>query len=292
VYRDEAQARAALLQMQEMARRRIPIIGSVWEGPLWMLPGTPEQGRTLPPERYADCIEAVARFLVTARDKYDAPVDYFSFNEPDYGGNFKFTPAEMAAFIRQAGPRFRELGLRTKFLVGDTANGSNFPSYARPLLEDRSIAPYLGPLAFHSWDALGVPDARYREIAAMGRRYDKPVWCTEVGHDAQLWQQPNPWESWEHALRTALAYEKTLRLSGASVMHYWTYQDNYPLVNKEGTRPFAVFSVMQQMEDALPAGAKIAAATSDREDLRALAAAGPRPGQFSLLLVNPSAPAR
>jgi O-glycosyl hydrolase len=62
-----------------------------------MLPGTTEQGgRTLPRERYDDCIEAIAQFLVTARDKYGATVDYFSFNEPDYGINFKFTPAQMA----------------------------------------------------------------------------------------------------------------------------------------------------------------------------------------------------
>ncbi len=222
-----------------------------------------------------------------ARDKYGVTVDYFSFNEPDIGVNFKFSPAEMAAFIRQAGPRFRALGLKTKFLVGDTANGAAFAAYARPQLEDRSLAPYLGPLAFHSWDALGVPDARYAEIAAMGRKYKKPVWCTEAGHDAQLWQAPDPWASWENALRTALAYEKTLRLSGASLMHYWTYQNNYPLVNREGTSPYPVFFTIEQMEDALPPGAKIASAVSDNDDLRALASVGPQPGRFSVLLVNP-----
>ena len=30
----------------------------------------------------------IAQFLVTARDKYGATVEYFSFNEPDYGVNF------------------------------------------------------------------------------------------------------------------------------------------------------------------------------------------------------------
>nr|CAA9275006.1 GH30 / GH30_1 [uncultured Armatimonadetes bacterium] len=288
VYREEGPARAALLQMQQMARRKIPIAASVWEGPAWMLPGPAEQnGKRLPPENYDECIEAIGRFLVVARDKYDAPAEYFSFNEPDYGVNFKFTPQEMADFIRQAGPRFRALGLKTKFLTADTANGANFPAYARPLLEDKTIAAYLGPLAFHSWDVLGIPDARYEEIAALGRQYNKPVWCTEAGHDAQLWQAPNPWESWQNALRTALAYEKTLRTSGASLIHYWTYQDNYPLVNKEGTHPFPVFSVVRQMEAALPPGSKVAAASSDHDELRALAAVGPKPGQFSVLLVNP-----
>lgn len=288
VYKDEAQSRAVFLAMQELAKRKIPITGSVWEGPAWMLPGKPEQnGKILPPERYADCIEAVAQFLVTARDKYGVGMDYFSFNEPDYGVNFKFTPAQMADFIRQAGPRFQALGLKTKFLVADTANGANFADYARPLLEDKSIAPYLGPLAFHSWDALGVLESRYAAIAALSKQYNKPVWCTEAGHDAQLWQAPNPWGSWENALRTALAYEKTLRLTGASLMEYWTYQNNYPIVQEDGKTPYPVFRVMRQMEQALVPGAKIATATPASDDLRALAAAGPKRGQFSILLINP-----
>jgi O-glycosyl hydrolase len=294
VYKDDGPARAALLQMQEMARRKIPITGSVWEGPQWMLPGTPEQnGRTLAPERYDDCIEAIAQFLVTARDKYGAPVAYFSFNEPDYGVNFKFTPAQMADFIRKAGPRFAALGLRTKFLVADTANGANFPGYARPLLEDKSIAAYLGPLAFHSWDVLGAPDERYAEIAALGRKYKKPVWCTEAGHDAQLWQKPNPWASWENALRTALAYEKTIRVAEAAQIDYWTYQNNYPLVKPNGSpEPYPVFHVVRQMENALPRGAKIVATKSDNENLHALASVGPRRDQFSVVLVNPAGAGR
>jgi hypothetical protein len=287
VYKDEAQARAALLQMQEMARGKIPIVGSVWEGPIWMLGGQAEQsGRTLAPEKYGDCIEALARFLVTARDKYGAAVEYFSFNEPDYGVNFRFTPAQMAAFIRQAGPRFKALGLKTKFLIGDTASGANFVAYARPLIQDAEIQPYLGPLAFHCWDVLTTPDARYSEIAALGKQTGKTIWCTEAGHDAALWTQPNPWANWENALRTALAYEKTVRLTGASLMDYWTYQDNYPIVQPDGQRPYPVFFVVRQIEQVLAAKSNVAAAASDSEDLHLLATAGPRSGQFAVLLIN------
>jgi O-glycosyl hydrolase len=286
VYKDEAQAHAALLQMQMMAQRKIPITGSVWEGPLWMLGEPAEKPRTLPRERYDDCIEAIARFLVTARDKYGAHADYFSFNEPDYGVNFKFTPQQMAEFIRLAGPRFAALGLKTKFLTADTANGSNFAAYARPLLEDPAVAPFLGPLAFHSWDVLSASEAKYREIAALGRQFNKPVWCTEAGHDAQLWQASNPWENWENGLRTALAYERTIRLTGAEQMDYWTYQDNYPLVSRDGKKAFPVWHVIRQMEAALPAGAKITGNTSSHDELKVLTASGPARGQFSVLLVN------
>ena len=290
VYRDDGPARAALLQMQQMAARKIPITGSIWEGPTWMLPGQPEQPRNLPRERYADCIEAIGQFLVTARDAFGVTVDYLSFNEPDYGVNFRFSPAELADFIRLAGPRFAALGLPTRFLTADTATGGHFADYARPLLEDSGIAPYLGPLAFHCWDALGATEAAYTDIAALGRQYGKPVWCTEAGHDSALWRAPNPWASWENALRTALAYERTLRLSGASQMDYWTYQDNYPLVNKTDSQPYPVWHVLHQMEQVFAAGSRVAAATVGGEDLKVLPTVGPQPGQFALLLVNQVGP--
>jgi O-glycosyl hydrolase len=285
---DTGPAHAALLQLQTLAQRKILVVASVWEGPLWLLPGKPEQqGRVLAPEKYGACIEAIASFLATARDRYHAPVDYFSFNEADYGVNFKFTSQDIIAFIRQAGPRFRQLGLKTRFLVGDTGGGAEFAAYAKPLLEDAAIAAYLGPLAFHCWDVLGAPDASYQAIEALGAAYHKPVWCTEAGHDSDLWQRPDPWGTWENALRTALAYARTLRLSGAQLMDYWTYEDDYPLVNKRNAQPYPVWYVVRQMQEALPAGCRIAAAASSSDDLAVLASAGPGKERFSLLLVNP-----
>ncbi|HZT42985.1 MAG TPA: hypothetical protein VFA07_12530 [Chthonomonadaceae bacterium] len=288
IYRDEGPAHAAFLQLQEFARRKIPVVASIWEGPAWLLPGKAEQeGRRLPQSRYGDCIEAIVRFLVTARDKYGAAVENFSFNEADYGVNFKFTPEEIIAFIRQAGPRFQQAGLQTKFLVGDTGGGAGFASYARPLLEDKTISEYLGPLAFHCWDVLGTPAPQYEAIAALGREFHKPIWCTEAGWDAGLWQKPDPWASWENALNTARAYVKTLRLSGAQIMDYWTYEDDYPLVNKDGQQPYPVWYVVRQMQEALRSGSKIASASVTSDDLEALATTGPHAGQFSVLLVNP-----
>jgi len=288
VFNDTAQPHAALLLMQEMTKRRIPVIATVWEGPGWLLPGSPEQsGRTLPPAEYKDCIESIAQFLVTARDKYGAEPAYFSFNEPDYGVNFLFSPTEMANFIRQAGPRFQALGLKTKFLVGDTTGGGPIVHYAEPLLQDKSIAAYLGPVSFHCWDSLSAPDSSYAAIARLGTAYHKTILCTEAGHDSALWQASNPWGTWNNALKTALAYTKTLGLSGASTMDYWTYENNYPLVTGDGKTPYPVFSVIKQMEDSLPPGAQVVSATTSRDDLSVLASVGPDKGQYSLLLVNP-----
>ncbi|MEJ5170210.1 MAG: hypothetical protein WHU10_04415, partial [Fimbriimonadales bacterium] len=286
-YATEGPAIAAMAAMGEMARRKIPMVVSVWEGPQWMLPGRRESGRVLPRENYPACIEAIVRFLTEAKRRHGAEADYFSFNEPDYGVNFRFTPSEMADFIRLAGPRFRAAGLKTRFVVADTANGTNLYNYAAPLLNDASIASYLGPIAFHSWDALGATDDAYERIAELGRRHRKPIWCLEAGHDAQLWQARDPWGSWDNALRTALAYERTLRLTGTELMDYWTYQDNYPLVDGKTTRPFPVFHVMRSMERVFAKGSRVVVPRLASEDLKAIATVGPGNGRFAVLLVNP-----
>ncbi|MCX6360018.1 MAG: hypothetical protein NT029_09435 [Armatimonadetes bacterium] len=285
-------ALAALEQLQRLSKLKVPIVVSIWEGPQWLLGGSREQsGRVLPREKYTDCIEAIASFLVAARDRFGVTVDYLSFNEPDYGVNFKFAPAEMAEFIRLAGKLFSALELKTRFVVADTANGAAFPAYAGALLADKGIAPYLGPLAFHCWDALSAPDETYAAIGEVGRRSGKPVWCLEAGHDSALWEKPNPWISWDNGLLTALAYAKTVALTRAAVMDYWTYQDNYPLASSDGKQAYPVFHVIRQMQDVLGAGRTIVGADAEADDLRVAASVG-KGGDVALLVVNPIGPGR
>lgn len=292
-YVDDAQARATFLAMQRLKAKGIPLVASVWEGPEWLLPGPMGQnGRVLPRDRYDEAVEAIAQFLWTAKTKYGAEADYFSFNEPDYGVHYRFSPEQMVEFIRIAGPRFRELGLNTKFIVADTASGANFAEYSRPILEAADIQQFLGPLAFHSWDALSAPAAAYRAIAEVGRRSGKPIWCLEAGHDAQLWQTPNPWHTWDNAFRTALAYERTLRLSGAEIMAYWTYQNNYPLVDEATQEPFPVFHVMRKMEAVYAPGSRLVETDAGDAEVRVSATIGPDEGRMAVLIVNTSGPGR
>lgn len=289
VFNNDAQAKASLLCLQEMAKRKIPTVVSVWEGPTWMLPGNlGDGGRELPVSKYDACIDAIGKYLVTARDRYQAPVEYFSFNEADYGVNFKFSAPQIANFIRRAGPKWAALGLKTKFLVGDCGNGTNLAEYARVLLEDKSITAYLGPISLHCWDVLGANEETYRGIAKVAKQYGKPVWCLEAGHDAGLWQAENPWPTWENALRTAMAYERTLRLTGASLMDYWTYQDNYSLVDPKTVKPYPVFHVLHQMEQVFGAGTKVVQAQFEHDELQVLGTVNEKSGSFAVLLVNPA----
>jgi hypothetical protein len=286
-YQLEGPAQASMETLAQMAKRHIPTVLSIWEGPTWMLGGKPEQSqRELPKTQYAACIEAIAQYLLAAKSKYGVTVDNLSFNEPDFGVNFKFTSLTMRDFIRHAGPRFAALGLKTKFLVGDTGGGTEMVDFVTPILEDPTIKDYLGPIAFHCWDVLDASDADYMAIRQLGKRFKKPILCLEAGHDAGLWRADgNPFSTWDNALRTAMAYAKTLQLSGASVMDYWTYEDNYPLVDKRDGKPYPVFSVIQQMQEVFAPGRQVVLSKSSSTEVQAAGTIG-KNGDLAALLVN------
>jgi O-glycosyl hydrolase len=269
---DSGPARASLLALQRLAKLRVPITVSVWEASPWLLPGRPEgMGRALPPNQYGTLADLVTRYLVIARDRYGAHADYFSFNEPDYGVNFKFTAAELANFIAVAGPRFRAAKLKTKFITADTANGTTCAAYARTLLTDRRITEYLGPIGFHSWDAFGASEASYRAIAQVGKQFRRPVWCLEAGHDAQLWQAENPWPQWSNAQRTVQAYLRTLELTEANTMAYWTYENDYAMTSPDGRTAYPIFEAMREMSRVFATGRRVIPFAGLPEGLFALA---------------------
>ncbi|HLO99535.1 MAG TPA: hypothetical protein VK171_13150, partial [Fimbriimonas sp.] len=272
VYKAEGQAEASMKAMAILKKKGMPVTASVWEPGRWMLGGNVEEsGRDLDPALYPDCVNALIEYVRYAKKHHDVEPDYISFNEPDIGINVKFSPAQMISFVKQWGTAADRAGIKTKFLVADSANGNNLYELAHPMLEDASIAKYLGPIAFHCWDSLSASAESYDKIKQLGLKYKKPVWCMEAGHDAQLWQQENAWGTWENAIRTALAYERTLRLTGASVMSYWTYQDNYTLVDPKTMKPHASFKVMQGMDKVFGAGQTIVSSTSSSQGIVSMA---------------------
>ncbi|HWB52898.1 MAG TPA: hypothetical protein VG722_01855, partial [Tepidisphaeraceae bacterium] len=175
------------LLMQDLSSRGIPIIGTVWDVPSWMVSNpTNTTFRKVPSSNYGELIESIASFLVRAQNTFNVRVDYLSFNEPDGGFRLYWTSSQMANFIAQAGPEFAQYGLNytPKFLVGDTGNASTLVSFAQPILANAAAAPYLGPIAFHGWDSLSYADSVFQGIVSLAQQYNKQVWCTEEGYDA------------------------------------------------------------------------------------------------------------
>ena len=224
----------------EFARQKVPLTLSIWEAPDWM---TAQEGdkKIVPEAQWDAAINALATFLERAQKEQGASIANVSFNEADLGVDIYWTPARLGAFIKRAAPEFARRGLPTRWLAGDTANGANCVAYARALFEDAQLRPLLGPVAFHSWDALGASDASYREIAQLAQQYDREVFCTEGGADAQAYKlSPSVWPTWDYALDVALAYAKTIGAARASVVDYWTYRDDFPVVDAQN-QPYPVF---------------------------------------------------
>jgi O-glycosyl hydrolase len=287
VYSQEKQALASLQAIQLLKARRIPLIVSVWEPPRWMLPGAPEeQGQQLHPDKWADCIEAIGEYLRAAKEYFGTTPDYYSFNEPDYGVNVKMSPQDQARFIRDAAKAWAAKGIKIKFLIGDTANGTNLAPYVEHLMAQKDLLPHLGPIAYHTWDALGAPDDVYEGIARLGRLHKKAIWATEAGHDAQLWQKPNAWGSWENALGLVRAYSRSYRLSGAERLDYWTYQDNYTLLDPKTLAPHAAFYAIKDMEATFAPGRQLVWSKSDGQGVEHAVTLGENGRQMFVLLSN------
>ena len=270
----------------EFAARKVPMTASIWEAPDWMTVNEGEGERKIIPEAQWDAaINAIAAFLERAQNA-GAPIETLSFNEADWGVDIHWAPARLSAFIKRAAPEFARRGLKTKWLVGDTTSGAALVPYARPLLEDTELRPFLGPIAFHGWDALGASDQSYREIYQLGAKYNREVWCLEAGSDSAAWQlEPKVWPTWNYALDVAVVYAKTIGEARATIVDYWTYRDDYPLIDKDN-QLYPVYGVLQQFNQAFGAGTQIVEASAPSADLRVLAGVQPD-GTTVAMLINP-----
>ena len=133
---------------------------------------------------------------------------------------------------------------------------------------------------------MGASDQSYREIYQLAAKYDRPVWCLEAGSDAGAYKlSPSVWPTWNYALEVAQAYAKTIGEARAEVVDYWTYRDDFPLVDK-ADKPYPVYEVLRQFNDAFGAGTRIVEATSSGAETRVLAGVRAE-GTMVAMLINP-----
>jgi hypothetical protein len=177
---------------------------------------------------------------------------------------------EYAALVALAGPRFAGLGLKTRWLLADTAGMGNALSMARPAWNQTELRPYLGPLAVHSWDA-DAPDETLLRLRDYAAAESLEVWCTEAGWDAFLWMRPEEFSKWKHALNLARIYSRLLKLAGASNILYWEMLGfDYQL--NDGQMPYPSFEVLAQLSRRLPPGTRILETSANTETLYFVAA--------------------
>jgi O-glycosyl hydrolase len=282
-FQDNVETHNIFLLLKELQNRGIEITLSIWDVPDWMVSNPDSQNRRKL-NNYSEVIESIAAFLIKARNNYGLTIAYLSFNESDTGVNILLSPTEYISFIKQAGAKLDALQLTPKWLIGDVTQPGL--EYARQILQDQSVSPYLGPVAFHSWGVGAVSESVLSDIYNLAHQYNKEVWCTEVGYDSDLWRADiKPFSTWENAWLLAQNYYRVLKFSRASVADYWSYENDYPLTATDGT-PYPAYYVVKQLAVNLPPGSQIIGANSDNANLWSLAAK--KDNYFMLQLINTS----
>lgn len=276
--------RATFGLMQELSTRGVTLVASSWAVPDWLVenPEADRQQRIkegLEPE----AIEMIAAWLLTARDEYGVEVAYVSFNEADYGVNVRLTPEEYGAIVAEAGPRFAELGLETRWLLADSANLGGCHLYARKIWGQSDARLYLGPLACHSWDGLRVPVQSLERLGAYAEELDRELWITEGGWDSQLWQRSKEFPTWTNALRLATSYSRVLKSARATTFLYWQMSGRDYSTN-DGQNAYPSLEILAQYARAFPPGSQVVGTSPDLLTLYSVAVQSPE--HFSLHLVN------
>lgn len=267
-----------------LAAEGIPHITSVWYLPRWLQP----QGDRTAVDRslWPELMESVAAYLLFLRDHLGVEPDYFSFNEPDLGVYLLQSAEEHADWIRQFGAYLEGKGLKTKLLLGDTANASN-PAYVEAAGNQPGVLKYARAVAFHSWN--GTTPANYRRWSELADQFARPLLVTEVGSDPAAWHYPGLFFQYGYALDDLANYFGFLRYARPQAALQWEYTCDYPLVEITGetVRYTARYWFIKQLGDLTPSGARYVEADSSSETVQALAFQDPdHPGHLVVHLAN------
>jgi hypothetical protein len=244
------------------------IIVSVWDVPNELVVDpSKKQQRIVKPESYDEVIDMLTAFLGKAKTDYGVEVDYFSFNESDGGWQVQFSPQATIAFIKKAMARFKAAGLKTKFLLADTAQTKGTVEFATMIMADSTIWKFLGPLCFHSWWSEKIPDAEFERVAAFAKAWNKPVWCDELGFDAEAHKIKGMCQSWDYALRFARITYRMLKYAQVEASLYWTWQNDYPIMSTDLKTMYPSYYVTRHQIDFLNSGTQIVYSTSSDPEI-------------------------
>jgi len=258
--------------MQRVQRAGIPWILTLWRLPERFYIDPNQQplsnfGRTIAPDRWPELLDLLTSYLAYLKKYYEAEPDYFSFNESDLGVSIGFTAETHREMIKRVGAHLVAAGVKTKLLLGDTANPRDSHFFVLPTAADAEAMKYVGAVSFHSWGN-GTP-AQYRSWADVGRWTGLPVIVGEAGTDPGSYRN-RVFDSYAYGLKDALQYQELLRDAEPTAILYWQYTDDYGLVHKQedGTiESTPRFWLMKQFVDFSPRKGQVVTSTSDQKDV-------------------------
>jgi len=294
--------RESLEIAQRLGKLGMPVVVTAWNAPQWAIIGDQgngtgpkadgKWGAPLDPANLPASYKSIADYLVYLKEQYGVEADLFSFNESDLGINIRQTGLEHADLIKNLGAYFASRGLKTKLLLGDTADANGY-EFIGPAMRDAAARPYIGAVSFHSWRGWETPTLQKWADAATTLKL--PLLVGEGSIDAQAWGYPAIFEEPTYAVQEISLYMRLLAIcQPASILQWQLTSDYSPLAggglfgNPAPMHPTQRFWSLQQLA-ATPKEVAYLPLTASRPNITCAALGNPAKGVYAVHVVNSGA---
>jgi len=289
--------RAAMEIAQKIHKRGIPVIVSAWSGPEWAIVGKrsfrpqPDgtRGNPLNPEKAEQIYNSITAYILYLKEAYGVEAEMFSFNESDLGIYIRQTGAEHRDLIKGLGAYFASKGLKTRLLLGDTADANGWPFLAESMSDSETL-PYIGAVSFHSWR--GWETETLQKWADAAEQVKRPLVVGEGSTDAAAWKYPDIFQEQIYIMEEIVLYIRILAICQPQTILQWQLTADYsPLAGggifgDEGPlRPIQRFWNMKQLSST-PAGLAAIPITSDQKEVTCAALGDPKTNSYTIHVVN------
>lgn len=258
--------------MQRVEKMGIPWVLSLWRLPerYYSDPNRKPPGtfnRRIAAELWPEFLDLLGSYLLHLKAHYGAEPDFYSFNEPDLGVDIGFTAETHRDMIRRIGAHLESLGLKTKMLLGETANPRDTHRYVLATAADTEAMRFVGGVSFHSW--WGGSPAQYRAWRDVGRWLGLPLIVGEAGTDPGSYRN-RAFNSYSYGLGEMRQYQELLRDAQPAALLFWQFTEDYGLAFPDADGnvvPTGRFWLMKHFTNLTPMKSEGVGSASDRPDV-------------------------
>ena len=292
-------AKAAMEMAQRLDKMGMPVLLAAWFPPPWAIEGefsfrarNPDGsfGKPLNQSKAQEIYESLTSYMIYLKEAYGVETVMFSFNESDLGINVRQTAEEHAKLIRELGEFMRSQGLKTRLLLGDTADGNGF-EFVNASLNDPETWQYIGAVSFHSWR--GWTDQTLLEWFEAADRINVPLIIGEGSIDAAAWRYPGIFEESHYAMEEIKLYTRIMAICQPQSILQWQLTSDYSPLKGGGIfgndstplKPTQRFYNLKQLSFT-PQGLFSIPLTCDNEEMFVAALGDVEKGKYAFHLVN------
>lgn len=291
--------KASMEMAQRLYKMKMPVLLAAWFPPAWAAEGKVNRnprnpdgtwGNPLRQDRMDAIYASIANYILYLQEAYQVEIAMFSFNEADLGINVRQTALEHALFIKGLGAYLKAKGLKTKLLLGDTADANGF-AFVQAALDDPQTWEYIGAVSFHSWR--GWEKSTLLEWYDAADRLNVPLIVGEGSIDAAAWRYPQIFETQHYAIDEIKLYIRMLSICQPQSILQWQLTSDYSPLTGGGIygndslplQPTQRFWNLKQLAQT-PAGLSILPVTSNSDEIWATAMGDRQQKNYAFHLVN------